>query len=50
MVRPAEVSHWMEQDAEREGRILRFGKESQKSQSAGKGLHKEKAHSGKNLV
>lgn len=35
---------------ERERRILRVGKESQKSQSAGKGLHKEKAHSGKNLV
>lgn len=47
MARPAEVSHWVEQAAEREKRVLRFGKESQQSQSEGRGLHTIKAHTGK---
>lgn len=44
---PAQVSHWSK--TLRDRRILRFGQESQKSQSKGKGLNKEKTQSGKNI-
>lgn len=46
--RPAEISHWSEMVRER--RVLRFVKESLRSQSEGKGLNQEKIHSDKNMV